>query len=108
MRRIIAILAAGLLLALVSTAISGRAEATYSEIMGCEILCDVAAAGWPAPYLVDYPGLSVSNAADLTGALVGEDKFRLLPFLATLAFWTIVAAAGSILLRRMRGGRRKR
>ena len=103
----IAILAVGLLLTLLSSAISGRVDATYSDIMGCELSCDAAAAGWPAPYLVDYPGISVVNSASLSGALVGEDKFRLLPFLLTYCFWTLAAAAIRDGLQRRRRGKRK-
>ncbi|HEY0626389.1 MAG TPA: hypothetical protein VGD10_06615 [Allosphingosinicella sp.] len=86
-------IAAGILLALLSSAAPGRAQATYSEIMGCETRCEVAAAGWPAPYLVDYPGISVVGSANLSGGLLGEDKFRLLPFLLTALFWIALAAA---------------
>jgi hypothetical protein len=60
--------------------------------MGCETGCEVAAAGWPAPYLVDYPGISVVGSADLSGALLGEDKFRPLPFGLCFLFWTAVSA----------------
>ena len=102
-KRAMLLLGAALLLALLSSAKAGRVWATYSEIMGCEERCDVAAAGWPAPYLVDYPGISVANSADLTGALVGEDKFRLAPFLLTTLFWLAVVIAIRLLLRRMRG-----
>jgi hypothetical protein len=61
--------------------------------MGCEDRCEVAAAGWPVPYLIDYPGLSVSGAADITGALVGEDHFRLANFAMTWLVWSLVSAA---------------
>jgi hypothetical protein len=91
---------AGLALTLLSSAKGGETSATYSEIMGCEQSCPVAAAGWPFPYLVDYPGISVVGSADLSGALVGEDKFRLLPFVLTLAFWTAAAMAAALLRRR--------
>jgi hypothetical protein len=60
--------------------------------MGCETGCEVAAAGWPAPYLVDYPGISVVGTANLSGALLGEDKFHLLPFALTFLFWTALSA----------------
>ena len=91
---------AGLALTLLSSAKAGESSATYSEIMGCEQKCQVAAAGWPFPYLVDYPGISVVGSADLSGAFVGEDKFRLLPFVLTLAFWTAAAMVAALLRRR--------
>jgi hypothetical protein len=102
--RVLAI-ATGLALTLLSTGMAGKARATYSEIMGCETGCEVAAAGWPVPFLVDYPGLSVTGAANLLGALAGEDHFRLLPFCLSLLFWIAVAALGVILFRRVVGNR---
>jgi hypothetical protein len=71
--------------------------------MGCEAGCEVAAAGWPAPYVVDYPGISVVGSADLLGALVGEDKFRLLPFLMGVLFWSLLAAVSRLLWLGMKG-----
>ena len=99
-RRWLRVPLAGLTLTLLSSAKGGESSATYSEIMGCEQRCQVAAAGWPFPYLVDYPGISVVGSADLSGALVGEDKFRLLPFVLTLAFWTAAAMAAALLRKR--------
>src|SRR3712207_6580319 len=96
--------AIGLLLTVLSSARAGRARAVYQEIMGCEAGCEVAAAGWPTPYLVDYPGISVVGAANLSGALIGEDKIRWLPFGLTLLFWTM-ASAGAWLSWRGFGGR---
>lgn len=72
----------------------GRSRAIYSDIMGCEQGCDVAAAGWPLPYLIDYPGISVAGSADLLGALVGEDRFRPLPFAGAALIWTAIVALG--------------
>lgn len=92
--------AGGVALALLSSLVPGAVSATYSEIMGCELSCRVAAAGWPFPYLVDYPGISVVGSADLSGALVGEDHFQLLPFCLTLAFWLAAALAATLLWRR--------
>ena len=99
--RILLVLACGLALALLSSAKPGRARAVYSEIMGCETGCDVAAAGWPAPFLVDYPGISVVGSADLSGALLGEDKFYLIPFVLTLLFWVAAATAALLVWRRV-------
>jgi hypothetical protein len=73
------------------------ARAVYSEIMGCESGCDVVAAGWPLPYLADYPGISVVGAANLAGALLGEDRLRWLPFALTWLFWTAVSAGAFFL-----------
>jgi hypothetical protein len=91
----------GLVLSLLSSAKAGRARAVYSEIMGCESGCDVAAAGWPIPYLVDYPGISVVGVANLSGAMLGEDKFHTAPFTMTLLFWVAASAAAWFLWRRI-------
>jgi hypothetical protein len=98
-RAFILILASGLILALASSAIPREAWAVHSEIMGCETGCAVAAVGWPIPYVVDYPGISVVGRASVTGALVGEDQFRLSAFGLTFLFWTAVAALVLGLLR---------
>ena len=103
-RSALLVAAIGLLLALLSSAKGGRTGAVYPEIMGCETGCEVAAAGWPVPYLVDYQGISVVGAANLSGALFGEDKFRWLPFGLTLLFWTMMSA-GAWLSWRGFGGR---
>jgi hypothetical protein len=86
------LLAAGLgfVLALGSSAVPGRAWASYPEVMGCEQRCEVAASGWPLPYIIDYPGLSSSGVANLVGALVGSDHLRILPFGATWVLWSVV------------------
>ena len=102
-RTIIASLLSGLILALASSIHAGRARAVYAEIMGCEVGCEVAAAGWPMPYLVDYPGISVVGSVDLFGALMGEDKFHLLPFAGTALFWTAAVALAFVVLPRVTG-----
>ena len=84
-RNWILVLSGGLMLALLSSAKAGSASATYSEIMGCEQSCEVAAGGWPVPYLVDYPGISVVGSVDLMGGLLGEDHFRPREFCLTMA-----------------------
>ena len=92
-RAILWTLALASALTLLSTLQPAEGQATYSEIMGCEQSCRVAAAGWPFPYLVDYPGLSVAGSADLVGALLGEDRWRLVPLALTFLFWAAVAFA---------------
>ena len=101
-RRISIALLWGLAVALASSAYAGQAQALYAEIMGCEHGCTVAAAGWPLPYLIDYPGISVVGSASLMGALTGEDQFRLWSFLGTTIFWALVALAAGALWKRGR------
>ncbi|MFC4595041.1 hypothetical protein [Sphingobium tyrosinilyticum] len=101
-RRISVALFSGLALAIASSAYAGQAQALYAEIMGCEQGCAVAAAGWPLPYLIDYPGISVVGSASLIGMLTGEDQFRLPSFLGTTIFWALVALAAGALWKRGR------
>ena len=81
--------------------------ARYPDIMGCEAACEVAAAGWPFPYLVDYPGLSPVGSVSLIGALLGMDILRPGALAATfLCWWAFIAAmvliTAAVLVRRRR------
>ena len=69
--------------ALASSVVDGSVLATYPDIMGCEHSCRVAAGGWPAAYLVDYPGISPTGSVSLTDAMLGVDVFRPLAFAVT-------------------------
>lgn len=92
----------GLAAALASSVLASATTAIYPEIMGCEAGCAVAAGGWPVPYIIDYPGISVAGSADLLGLLTGEDRFSAAAFLATALFWTLVASLAVLLWRRGR------
>jgi hypothetical protein len=87
------LLAAGMavIATLASSVIGGTVNATYPDIMGCESGCLVAAGGWPAPYLVDYPGISPVGSVSLTDALLGIDNIRPFGLAATFAFWLAVS-----------------
>ena len=50
--------------------------------------------GWPAPYLADSTATSVPHQIGL------EDDFRPGPFVATFAFWLLIADAVARVLRR--------
>ena len=67
-RRALLFLGFAIIFTLLSSTKEGAVWATYSEIMGCEFGCRVAAAGWPVPYIADYPGISVVGSADVVGA----------------------------------------
>lgn len=51
-------------------------------------------AGWPAPFLADDPGTSVTHKVGV------EDTFRLGPFIATLSFWFLIVSTTGALMRR--------
>jgi hypothetical protein len=76
-------------LSLLSSFLSkSRAMATYPDIMGCEVSCDVAAAGWPLAFLRDYPGMSVVNRVDLVEVLLAADKLSWPAFLGNTLIWS--------------------
>ena len=64
---VVLVLAVGVTLA--SSGISRTVSATVPGIMGCEKSCQVAAAGWPLPYVIDYPGPGQHPASVTAGQL---------------------------------------
>ena len=65
----------------------------YPDIMGCETGCEVVAAGFPVPYVADYPGFSPGNSVGLLEAFVfGMDRVLWGPLALSFAFWLAVAA----------------
>jgi hypothetical protein len=101
------LLAAGLavIATLASSTIGGTVIAIYPEIMGCESGCLTAAGGWPAPYLVDYPGISPVGSVSLTDAMLGMDKIWPAELALTYVFWLAISALVVWLL--VRKGRRR-
>ena len=49
--------------------------------------------GWPAPFLADNPGISVTHNIGF------EDNFRFGSFIGTLSFWFLVMLAAGALVR---------
>jgi hypothetical protein len=86
-RSLLLVLAAATILALASSAIRGTVTVNYADIDGCTAGCTVAAAGWPFPYLADYPGLSPTGKASLQESVVGSDHFLWTSFVATWLAW---------------------
>lgn len=74
--------------------------ARYTGIMGCETACRVAGAGWPFPFLVDYPGLSPAGSASLVGAVLGVDMVRPGALAMSFVCWWVLAAAALFLTER--------
>jgi hypothetical protein len=89
-------------LALASSAIAGHVTVNYPDIEGCAAGCTVAAAGWPFPYLADYPGLSPSGSASLRSALTGDDHVLWTSLVATWVSWALAVSALVYLARRRR------
>ena len=97
-------------LALALTALSfnvdGRAAVAYGDIMGCESGCKLPAAGWPVPFVVDYPGLSPSGSVGGPWEVFFRiDKVFWGRLVLSLMFWQTVSAgavwaARSVLARR--------
>ncbi|MBJ7412586.1 MAG: hypothetical protein JHD15_19820 [Phenylobacterium sp.] len=86
---------AGLTATLLSTfAGERRAQATYPDIMGCEVSCEVVATGWPFVFVRDYTGMSLVNSADITEVIFAGDRLDWAPFAADVVLWS----AGFLLL----------
>jgi hypothetical protein len=87
---------------LISTVVPGSARVTYPDIMGCEFGCEVAAVGFPFPFIIDYPGISPGHSADLTGALLGVDQVNWGRAAATFSVWTVAGLFATYVTRRKR------
>ena len=96
------------LLALASSAIHRHTTVNYRDVEGCSAGCTVAAAGWPFPYLADYPGLSPAGRASLMEAISGSDHVLWTSFVATWVAWTVAIGALAWLLRRRRAPQKRR
>ena len=108
-RSLLLVFAASTLLALASSAIRGHATVNYPDVEGCSAGCTVAAAGWPFPYLADYPGLSPAGRTSLVEAVTGRDHVLWTSFLATWVAWTAAVGALTYVLRRRHApGKRRR
>lgn len=86
-------LSIALLLSLITTiassAINSEVTATYADIMGCESGCSVVAAGWPFPYLVDYPAISPVGSVSLLNGFLGIDRIWIIQLFESFFVWFI-------------------
>jgi hypothetical protein len=73
-----------------SSQISGTVNAVYPDVMGCESGCIVTSAGWPFPYLVDYPGISPVGSVSLIDAVLGIDRLQIVGLLTDLVVWCCI------------------
>ena len=99
-------MALGVALTAISTGVERRVVAVHPTVMGCEHGCEVVAAGWPVPFVVDNPALSPVNSVSLLMALDGGDEVRWGGLAATLGFWLAVSV-GAIGLAQRAAGRRR-
>jgi hypothetical protein len=107
-RSLLLVLVAATALTLGSSAIGRHATVNYPDIEGCSAGCTVAAAGWPFPYLVDYPGLSPAGTASLAQAITGSDHVLWTSFVATWLAWAGLLGLAAVLLRRRRAPQKRR
>ena len=92
-RSLLAVAVLGASLTALSFNVDGHATVVYSDIMGCESGCEQPAAGWPVPFVVDYPGLSPSGSVGgLWEVWSGIDKVFWGRLAASFAFWLAAAA----------------
>lgn len=89
-------------LTLGSSAIRGHATVNYPDIEACSAGCKVAAAGWPFPYLADYPGLSPGGSTSLVEAATGSDHVLWTAFVATWLAWMALIGVLAWLMQRRR------
>lgn len=99
--RILATVLLGIAATLASSLVRQDTLARYADIDGCATGCEVAAAGWPLPYAVDYPGLSPVGEASLDGLVLGVDRWRPEAFAIDLLIWTALAALAVAIVGRL-------
>jgi hypothetical protein len=80
-----------ILLVVASSVVPGERQEYYADV-NCTP-CKVVAAGFPLPYIADYPGLSPTHSANLQGVVFGLDKFRLNAFCADLVIYLAICTA---------------
>jgi hypothetical protein len=99
-RSLLLVLVAATALTLATSALPGHVTVNYADIDGCTAGCRVAAAGWPFPYLADYPGLSPSGSTSLAEAFTGSDHVLWTSFVLSWFAWAAVLGLATWLLRR--------
>jgi hypothetical protein len=109
--RVVAVTTGALLMTLASSVVPGtRLEVQDWDCPPAPASCarPVVVRGFPVSYVSDYHGISPVGSASLSGAIVGEDHFRLGGFLANLALYGVVLAVIGVawgrLERRAAGG----
>ena len=75
-----------------SSAIPGKDRAFYIGRIDCFKRCDFVAAGWPFPYLVDHPGISLAGSVSLVEGLPDVDIFWFGAPAAAYSFWLLLSS----------------
>jgi hypothetical protein len=94
--RVVTVTTGALVMTLASSAVPGtRLEVQAWDCPPAPASCPrpVIVRGFPFPYVSDYHGISPVGSASLSGAILGEDRFRPGGFLANLALYGVVLAA---------------
>ena len=68
----------------------------------------VVVGGWPAAFLLDKPYFSPVGSVGLVAGLLGEDAFRIGPYLVDVLFYLAVIVASVMLVRSARSRRTRR
>ncbi len=79
------------LMTFASTFVTGSTHASYLDA-GCAGSCRVVAAGFPFPFIADYPGISPVGSVSLSEAIIGVDHFLISPFVASYMCWVVFVA----------------
>jgi hypothetical protein len=108
LRAVLIVVSIAVVLTLASSAVPGEVTVNYSDVDGCTAGCRVVAAGWPFPYLADYPGLSPGGKVSLIDAFFGGDHVLATSLAASFGAWAAAVAALTFLVRRPRGPHKKR
>jgi hypothetical protein len=93
------------MLAILSSVLPGKRIEHYGDILSCIPKCQVVAAGFPFPYIADYPGLSPTRSADLSGVMIGVDKFRFDAFCIDVAAYFILCTVINLLWNGRKAGK---
>lgn len=98
-RKIKIILLSGIILSCLSGLIPNEAMVTHpswnNDGRDCtKNACQIAASGWPIPFIWDQTWLSPTNSADWLGVLIEDDHLSFLAFIKNIGFWGLVSLTG--------------
>ena len=91
LRKLLLCIVSGMAATFLSSEIKGTAPGFCPNILELKP-CELAAVGWPIPYAVDNPGISIVGKVSLSSALGGEDTFVASAWVENMAFWSLAFA----------------